>query len=195
MNFSKICPILKEYIYSPFFCCFLFLLITEFFIWYTPIYEIREEILSKQIWISILFPAILISYLSKIPVKALLKSRKYVKKRLPISQRVLMGGTLGGLLITDVILFWVGLYFILGIGYPDAISNKSQFVTSHIEGIIIGFTIPLMNYFLFIPTRNAIKKQISLGQCYDKTEEFEFAFPIIWMTFISSLIGVVIINK
>jgi len=106
-----------------------------------------------------------------------------------------MGGTLGGLLITDVILFWVGLYFILGIGYPDAISNKSQFVTSHIEGIIIGFTIPLMNYFLFIPTRNAIKKQISLGQCYDKTEEFEFAFPIIWMTFISSLIGVVIINK
>jgi hypothetical protein len=59
----------------------------------------------------------------------------------------------------------------------------------------MGFIIPLANYFLLIPTRNAIKNQISLDQYYDKTEEFEFAFPIIWMTFISSLIGVVIINK
>lgn len=195
MNFSKMNPIVKEYLHSPFFYCFLFLLITEFFIWYQPIYEIRENILINQIWIAILFPAIMITYFSKIPFKALSKSRKQVKQRSPLLHRVLMGGTLGGLLVLEIVLFWVGLYVILGTQHPDAVSNKTQFSSGHIEGIIMEFIIPFANFVLLKPTRNAIEKQICDGQYYNKAEEFEFAFPFIWMTFILSLIAVIVLNK
>ncbi|HKU32273.1 MAG TPA: hypothetical protein VJR22_00320, partial [Candidatus Nitrosotalea sp.] len=135
-----------------------------------------------------------ITFLSKIPIKALSRSRKQVENRSPLSHRILMGGTLGGMLMVEILFFWVGLYIILGIQHPQVIINKNQFSISHIEGIIMECIIPMANYFLFIPTRNAIKKQISLGQYYDKVEEFEFAFPLIWMTLILSLIGVAVYN-
>ena len=195
MNLSKIYPILKDYLHSPFFYCFIFLLITEIGIEQQTIYDIREAFWSTQIWISILVTAISIDFFIKIPAKALSESRPHVKERTPLLQRSLMGGTLAVILITHVVFFELGLFITLGINHPETINNKSQFDTTYREVIAMEAIIPLVHYFCYKPTKNVIKKQLSLGNFYDKNKEIAFAFPFVWMVFITSLIVVVSMIK
>lgn len=195
MNFSKPHQIFQEYIHSPFFYCFLFLLITESLIWYQPIYETREAIWSKEIWISLLILMLAITFFSKIPVNGLLKSHSLVNERTPLLQRSLMGGIIWALLVIDIIFFIIGLYVILGTDHPETIIKKTEFERDHVAGIIMEAIIPFMNYLCYLPIKRSIKKQLGLYKNYDKGEEFAFAFPFIWMFFITSLIVVAFINK
>ena len=194
MTDPKINSILREYKYSPFFYWFLFLFISGFFIKYDFIYNIRDSIWIYQIWITILFPLFFINYFINLPVRALTKSRKKVKQTDP-RLRSIMAATLVVLFMLDSVLFLVGVISIIGDQHEEAVKNVSQFVLNHNLGMFMEAIIPFVNYFVLRPMRKIIKEQLIQKEHYNKQEELEFAFPFMWISFIISLIAVVIINE
>ena len=178
----------RHYLSSPFLHWAVFSLILDVSHSISGIDSIRTSLWVNYVYLAIFIPLFAANFFVMIPVAEWRKAKP--KRKVGWKLVLLIAGSLSLLVSLDMPIFLADVALIIGEQHPESVIDHQKFTNLIWETKILSFSLPMINYILLLPTRKFIEDNIKGKIQRNRNEEFQIAFPWVFMSLIISLIFV-----